>query len=349
MALTIPNFNTTASITGNTLISQADEQLNIFINDVKTYVQNTFNLVSSTLEGESASILAQMQALYDTFGDIFLGSKATNPSTDNDGNALVKGTMYFNSTSSDLRIYNGSIWITITALDAYTRNEVKTVLPAVGLDTTLNDTPTQIGQMTWNQDESTINVRLPFDIVGQMFQEYFIPVKNQTGHTILNGRPVMAIGTTGNSGKVLIEYHNGLQSKARNLVGFTTSDILNGDDSLITVSGKVRGINTTGSAFGETWNDGDILYVKPNTYGMLTKVEPSDTELKIPIAFVVHAHTSGTLLVRTTPIDENLHKSWTQSKLDLKANVSDVFTQGQINTLLAAIELRLESLEAILL
>lgn len=166
MALVIPPFSTSAVITGNTLISQADEQLNILMNDVDTYVVSTFNEVAQTLQGS---------------------------------------------------------------------------MPSFGLDMSLNNTP-NVGQMTWNQDESTINV-------------------------------------------------------------------------------------------------------KPNSNGLLTNIEPSDTQLKIPIAFVIHAHTSGTLLVRTTPIDENLYKPWTQSKFDLKADATSVYTKAQIDSLLTIVNNRLSALE----
>lgn len=346
MPITIPNFTTSAVINGNTLVSQADEQFNIMMNDIKLYVQNTYNTVSSTLEGEVISSLNSMQVLYDSFDDRYLGVKTSNPTVDNDGNALVQGTLYFNSTIGDLRIYNGNTWITVTAVDTFTRNETQHSLPAIGFDTSLNNTPS-VGQVNWNTEDNTLNVGLPFNVIGQMFQEYHIPVRNTTGHTLLNGRPIMAIGTTGNSGKILVEYHNGLQANTKNIIGFTTHDIPNNSDGLVTVSGKVRNINTTGSTFGETWLDGDILYIKPNTSGMLTKVVPSDTELKIPIAFIVHAHNSGTLLVRTTPIDENHDKAWVTDKLSLKADTTSVYTQAQINSLLSAINLRLEALENI--
>lgn len=344
--MTIPNFSTTAVINGNTLIAQADEQLNILMNDVKAYAQNTYTTVSNTLQSDIATALSEVQALYDSFDDRYLGSKSANPTTDNDGNVLVAGTLYFNNVVGDIRVYNGVNWNSITNIDTYTKTEIQNTLPAIGLDTLLNTNP-NVGQMTWNIDDSTINVGLPFNIIGQMFQEYFVSVKNQSGHTLLNGRPIMAVGTTGNSGKILIDYHSGLPINAKNILGFTTSDIANGADSLITVSGKVRNINTTGSTFGETWLDGDVLYVKPNASGMLTKVEPAETELKLPIAVVIHAHTSGTLLVRTTPIDENHDKVWVNNKLALKADISSIYTQAQMNTLLNAIELRLEALEAL--
>ena len=314
MPITIPNFTTTAVINGNTLVSQADEQLNIMMTDIKAYVQNTYNTVSSTLENNITTSLAQMQTLYDNFDDRYLGAKTSNPTLDNDGNTLTKGCLYFNSTSGDLKAYNGVTWLTVTAVDVFTKTQVQNTLPAIGLDTILNTTP-NTGQLTWNTDDFTANLGMPFGVTQQMGQVFFIPVQNTSGATLLKGRPVMAIGTTGNSGKVLINYHNGLKTHTKMIVGITTGDIAHNQAGLVTVSGKVRGINTTGTPYGETWVDGDVLYIKPNSNGLLTKVQPNDDELKMSIAFVIHAHTNGTLLVRTTPVDENHDRTWVNELL----------------------------------
>ena len=46
----------------------------------------------------------------DTVQEIFLGTKASDPMVDNQGNALVTGVMYFNSTTGTLRIWTGTGW-----------------------------------------------------------------------------------------------------------------------------------------------------------------------------------------------------------------------------------------------
>jgi hypothetical protein len=53
----------------------------------------------------------QTLAVYDSFDDRYLGSKTSDPSVDNDGNALVAGTIYFNSVSGVMRLYTGSAWV----------------------------------------------------------------------------------------------------------------------------------------------------------------------------------------------------------------------------------------------
>ncbi len=48
---------------------------------------------------------------YDNFDDRYLGAKASDPSVDNDGNALVGGALYFNSTDGEMKLYNGTSWV----------------------------------------------------------------------------------------------------------------------------------------------------------------------------------------------------------------------------------------------
>ena len=50
-------------------------------------------------------------AAYDSFDDRYLGTKAADPTLDNDGNALVAGALYFNSVSQIMKLYTGSAWV----------------------------------------------------------------------------------------------------------------------------------------------------------------------------------------------------------------------------------------------
>ena len=64
---------------------------------------------SATAAANSATAAA---ASYDSFDDRYLGAKSSDPTLDNDGNALLTGALYFNTTSSEMRVYNGTAWAT---------------------------------------------------------------------------------------------------------------------------------------------------------------------------------------------------------------------------------------------
>ena len=62
---------------------------------------------SATAASSSAAAAA---ASYDAFDDRHLGAKATNPTLDNDGNALQEGAIYWNTVFKEIRIYTGTTW-----------------------------------------------------------------------------------------------------------------------------------------------------------------------------------------------------------------------------------------------
>lgn len=74
------------------------------------------NAEAAQLAAENARDAAQLA--YDNFDDRYLGPKASDPTLDNDGNALVTGALYFNTTSSEFKGYNGTSWISLPATTA---------------------------------------------------------------------------------------------------------------------------------------------------------------------------------------------------------------------------------------
>jgi len=63
-------------------------------------------------------------AYVDSFDDRYLGSKASDPTLDNDGNALLDGALYFNTTANNMRVYDQGTtsWITISNGDVVAAN-----------------------------------------------------------------------------------------------------------------------------------------------------------------------------------------------------------------------------------
>ena len=72
---------------------------------------------AATSETNAAASASAAAASYDSFDDRYLGAKAFAPTLDNDGNALLTGAIYWNSTSNNLWIWTGSAWsqATLTA------------------------------------------------------------------------------------------------------------------------------------------------------------------------------------------------------------------------------------------
>jgi len=64
---------------------------------------------SSSASAASGSASAAA-ASYDSFDDRYLGPKASSPTLDNDGNALLTGALYFDTAANEMRVYTGTIW-----------------------------------------------------------------------------------------------------------------------------------------------------------------------------------------------------------------------------------------------
>jgi hypothetical protein len=67
---------------------------------------------ATTKASEAAASAVAAAASADTFDDVYLGAKSSDPSTDNDGDALGAGDLYYNTSSSTLQVYSGSAWAT---------------------------------------------------------------------------------------------------------------------------------------------------------------------------------------------------------------------------------------------
>jgi hypothetical protein len=78
----------------------------------KTYIDTLYGSTASAAASAAAAATSETNAAasYDSFDDRYLGAKASAPSVDNDGNALITGALYWNSTSSNLFLWTGSAW-----------------------------------------------------------------------------------------------------------------------------------------------------------------------------------------------------------------------------------------------
>jgi len=73
---------------------------------------------SATAAAASAAAAA---TTYDNFDDRYLGAKATAPSVDNDGNALITGAIYWDTTANAMFAWSGSAWGSISSTAAIYR------------------------------------------------------------------------------------------------------------------------------------------------------------------------------------------------------------------------------------
>ena len=126
--------------------------------------------------------------------------------------------------------------------------------------------------------------------------------KNSTGSTIAAGTAVMAVGTDGNSGHILIAPMIADGSvEPKYFMGITADEVVNGEYVDVVHFGVVGKINTS------SFTDGDVLWLDPANDGGFTVTEPNAPNIKIASAIVLNASTNGKIFVRVQG-NEGLHE-----------------------------------------
>ena len=65
---------------------------------------------AATSATSAASSATSAAASFDSFDDRYLGAKSSQPSVDNDGDALITGALYFDTSTNLMKVYTGSAW-----------------------------------------------------------------------------------------------------------------------------------------------------------------------------------------------------------------------------------------------
>lgn len=162
------------------------------------------------------------------------------------------------------------------------------------------------GMFAWNDSDGTMDLRLKGNNVTlQLGQENVVRVVNKTGSNLLESeykvvrvRLASEGGAQGQRLSVVLAQGNNDPDSVTTL-GVVTENINNNQEGFVTVFGNVSGINTTGSIQGETWVDGDVLYLSPTVPGKLTKIKPAAPDHTVTMGYVVYAHANqGKIFVK---------------------------------------------------
>ncbi len=167
-----------------------------------------------------------------------------------------------------------------------------------------DQTPTQsagVAKLRWNDTDGTLDLGLKGGNVNlQIGQEEVIRVVNNTGASLLeaNYQAVKVSGAQGQRLAVTLAQANN-DANSASTIGLVTETIANNQEGFITTNGLVRNVDTTGALQGETWSDGDTLYLSGTTAGAITNVKPSAPIHTVIIGYVVYAHqNNGKIFVK---------------------------------------------------
>jgi hypothetical protein len=173
-------------------------------------------------------------------------------------------------------------------------NDQYTFPTTVGTDGQyLSITDAAAGTLDWT-DLGTIS--------GAQSNFVYYDAKNTTGSTIPVGTAVMAVGTEGNSGHILVapmQANGAVEPKY--FVGVTDTAIVNGGFGKVVHLGVIDQVNTN------AFSDGDVLWCDPTIPGGLTVTEPEAPAVKLATAIVLNSATNGKLLIRVQG-NEGIHE-----------------------------------------
>jgi nitrogen fixation protein len=165
----------------------------------------------------------------------------------------------------------------------------------------LNVNPTgalSVGMTEWNDTigssqtllkGGSVTLKNGVDLVARV-------VNKVTPNTTLTKANYQVVKVTGAQGQRLAvdlaQGNNDLGSA--DTIGVVIETIATNQEGFIMTVGQIEGINTTGSLQGETWADGDVLYLSPTTAGRMTNIKPNgSTGHIVVLGYVEYSHANN--------------------------------------------------------
>lgn len=169
------------------------------------------------------------------------------------------------------------------------------------MDTTAGLTADNPGEITWNSDDGTLDVRLNSNVTLQLGQELVALAYNDEATTITNGAVVSISGAQGQRPAIL-EASAASHTLSEHTIGIATESIASGETGYITTFGLVRNLDTS------AWSEGTVLYLSDSVSGGLTSTKPTSPNHNIVIGWVTRSHASSGSIFVSVKVGNELHE-----------------------------------------
>jgi hypothetical protein len=122
-------------------------------------------------------------------------------------------------------------------------------------------------------------------------ENLFLTVVNKTGDNLLaSGYKVLKV-ITAQGQRLAVDYALAdSDANSADTIGVVYENINNNQEGRIITIGEITGINTTGSIQGETWADGDSLFLSATIEGGITNIRPTAPNHGVRLGYVVYSH-----------------------------------------------------------
>lgn len=171
---------------------------------------------ASTSASNAAAAATNAATSYDNFDDRYLGAKTSDPTVDNDGDALITGALYFNTTDDVMKVYEGSSWLAafaslsgalIAANNLSDVNDVSTARTNLGLVIGTNVQPYDATIVTDSDIGGTVQ---PYDVD---------TTKNDVSNTFTTDQTINGLTVGRGAGDVTSNTATGSNALAANTTG----------------------------------------------------------------------------------------------------------------------------------
>lgn len=156
------------------------------------------------------------------------------------------------------------------------------------------------GQVVYLQQTGTYKIgdgttqlqNLAFKGIAQQTDIVVATVVNNTGVNLLASNYQAVKVATAQGQRLAVDFAQANNdNNSADTIGIVRQNINNNQEGEIVILGQITEVNTTGSLQGETWADGDVLYLSPTVAGRITKVKPNGlTGHMVVIGYVEYAH-----------------------------------------------------------
>lgn len=160
---------------------------------------------------------------------------------------------------------------------------------------TTNGGSTAVGQLAWDVNRETLEFYMDSNVVQEIGQSQFMPIKNNTGSTLTKGQVVYPSGSVGASGvlEVSLAIATGDSTSAQT-VGVVAETITNGSTGFVQTFGVMENINTNGLTAGQ------VVYLSPSVAGGMTSTKPSAPQHMVYVGFCIRSNANtGMIFVKT--------------------------------------------------
>ena len=159
-------------------------------------------------------------------------------------------------------------------------------------NTSSSNIPSLEGVLSWDNTNGTLDLSLKGNTYTLPIGQAIVSrVVNNTGATLnrVDYKVVRVSAAQGQRLAVSLAQANN-DANSKDTLGIVCENISNNQEGFIVNVGQVTEINTTGSLQGETWADGDLIYLSPFTAGKITNIKPTAPNHSVILGYVEYAH-----------------------------------------------------------